>query len=83
MRIFLALAEEGEPFLLEEGFLRGGVGSTEEEWLDRLEQELDNLRGAIDWLSASREGQLVQRLAGALSEFWCGKEHVPRRSSPS
>ena len=42
-----------------------------------MEQELDNLRGAIDWLSASREGQLVQRLAGALSEFWCGKEHVP------
>ena len=67
---FLTLAEEAEPHLREE-MLRGGT-----DWFDRLEREIDNLRGALDWLEGSSEGEAAQRLAGASAEFWCGKEHV-------
>ncbi|HYV02107.1 MAG TPA: adenylate/guanylate cyclase domain-containing protein [Actinomycetota bacterium] len=66
----LSLAEEAEPHLREE-MLRGGT-----DWFDRLEREVDNLRGALDWLEGSSEGEAAQRLAGASAEFWCGKEHV-------
>jgi predicted ATPase/DNA-binding SARP family transcriptional activator/DNA-binding CsgD family transcriptional regulator len=55
---FLALAEEAEP---------GLRGSRQVEWLDRLEQEHDNLRAALAW---SLEEDLGARLAGALSLFW-------------
>jgi predicted ATPase/DNA-binding SARP family transcriptional activator/DNA-binding CsgD family transcriptional regulator len=57
-RFFLALAEEAEP---------GLRGSRQVEWLDRLEQEHDNLRAALAW---SLEEDLGARLAGALSLFW-------------
>jgi predicted ATPase len=67
---FLALAEEAEPHVKE---ALGGGG----EWLDRLDRELDNLRAALESLAASGETEPVLRLAGALSDFWAGKEHVP------
>jgi predicted ATPase/class 3 adenylate cyclase len=73
---FLALAEEAEPYLLEQG----GVADwqlSNADWLDRLELELDNLRAALDWFETSGAGQLAMRLAGAVAEFWCGKDHVP------
>jgi predicted ATPase len=63
---FLALAEQAEPNLL--GYSR--------EWLDRLEQEHDNLRAALDWFEASGETELALRLAGALSRFWDEKGHL-------
>ena len=40
------------------------------EWLDRMEVEHDNLRGALDLLEDLRETQLLLRLAGALWRFW-------------
>ena len=64
---FLSLAEEAEPQL----FAGTGV------WTDRLEREHDNLRAALDYLSASGETQMVLRLAGAVSVFWEMKGHVP------
>ena len=67
---FLAVAEEAEPHV--EEALGGG-----EEWLDRLDRELDNLRAALESLAASGETERVLRLAGALSDFWAGKGHVP------
>jgi non-specific serine/threonine protein kinase len=59
---FLGLAEEAEPHL------RGGERSGE--WVERLEDEQDNLRAALDWLEAVGEWQLGLRLAGDLSQFW-------------
>jgi predicted ATPase/class 3 adenylate cyclase len=40
------------------------------EWLDRMEVEHDNLRGALDLLEDLRETQLLLRLAGALWRLW-------------
>jgi predicted ATPase/class 3 adenylate cyclase len=63
---FLALAEKAEPYARE----------VDPVWLDRLEQEADNLRAALDWVEASGETQLVLRLAGALVDFWGTKGHL-------
>ena len=63
---FLALGEEAELHL------RVYSG----EWIERLEQEHDNLRAALDHLAASGENELVLRLAGALTDFWHHGGHV-------
>ena len=73
---FLELAEEAEPHLLEWGGAADWQPSSGE-WLDRLEREIDNVRAALDWLEDASEGQLAMRLAGAISEFFCGRDHVP------
>jgi tetratricopeptide (TPR) repeat protein len=65
-RYFLAQAEEAEPHLIEYS----------DEWLDRLEREHDNLRAALDHLTATGEGELVQRLTGALARFWDERAHL-------
>jgi predicted ATPase len=65
---FLALAEEVEPHLR---------GPEPDEWAERLERENANLRAALDLYEASTDGQLALRLAGAVDEFWCAKNHVP------
>ena len=56
----VAVAERAEPQL------RG----TPWRWLDQLEREIDNLRAALDHLSASGEHQRQLALAGALWRFW-------------
>ncbi len=72
---FLGLAEEAEPHLL---------GAEQTVWLDRLEEEHDNLRAALDWsLEQTRNAgttgseeqarigwEIAGRVAGALSRFW-------------
>jgi non-specific serine/threonine protein kinase len=63
---FLALAEEAKPNLAEYS----------DEWLDRLQSELDNLRAALDWLEASGASEHVLRLAGALQRFWDERGHL-------
>lgn len=63
---FLALAEEAEPNL------RGSPGV----WLDRLDQEHDNLRAALECFEALGESQLALRLAAALSLFWTTRGHL-------
>jgi len=78
---FLALAEEAEPHLL---------GAEQTGWLDRLEEEHDNLRAALGWSLeqgrqtgiAGSEGQaragweIAGRLASALSRFWVIRCHL-------
>ncbi|MFN8488784.1 MAG: helix-turn-helix domain-containing protein [Caldilineaceae bacterium] len=41
-------------------------------WLDRLEQDHDNLRAALRWLVA-QDAEAAQRLSGALREFWVAR----------
>ena len=62
---FLAVAEEAEPYARE----------VDPVWLDRLEQEADNLRAALDWLESTGETQIVLRLGGALVDFWGTRGH--------
>src|SRR5215218_3400962 len=58
---FLALAEEAEPMLW---------GAEDAAWLDRLEQEHNNMRAALSWAIANQEAELALRLGGALQWFW-------------
>jgi predicted ATPase/DNA-binding CsgD family transcriptional regulator len=67
---YLALAEQAE---LELG------GPQQAVWLDRLEREHDNLRGALQWSLEQGETQssmeMAMRLGGALRLFWWGRGH--------
>ena len=56
----LELAERAEPEL---------KGSHARTWLDALDRELDNMRGAISWWLERRATEPVLRLAGALWAF--------------
>jgi predicted ATPase/DNA-binding CsgD family transcriptional regulator len=74
---FLSLAEEAEPLLR---------GKTQKGWLERLEQEHDNLRAALNWSleraeQAERQAaEYALRLGGSLLHFWvdriCFREGV-------
>jgi predicted ATPase len=57
---YLDLAERAQPELL---------GPQQTAWLDRLEQEHDNLRAALSWL-ALHSPESAARLAGAVWHFW-------------
>jgi predicted ATPase/class 3 adenylate cyclase len=59
---YLELAQKAAPELR---------GAQQAEWLERLEQEHDNLRAALEW-SVAREddGEPALRLAGELGRFW-------------
>ncbi|HYQ83229.1 MAG TPA: tetratricopeptide repeat protein, partial [Rubrobacter sp.] len=58
---FLALAEEAAPMLW---------GAEDAAWLDRLEQEHDNMRAALSWALEREEATLALRVGGALRWFW-------------
>ena len=58
---FLDLAERAGPEL---------IGRGQRTWFLRLEQEHDNLRAALRWLSSQGEYVLALRLATALGYFW-------------
>ncbi len=64
---FLALAELAEPRLesLEQG-----------EWLQRLQEEHENLRRALDWSLLEAEARSGLRLCGALMSFWNTRGHL-------
>jgi predicted ATPase/DNA-binding CsgD family transcriptional regulator len=58
---YLALAEEAEP-----GLIDAGKGW----WLERLQREHENLRGALLWLVEHNEQEAALRLGAALGRFW-------------
>src|SRR5215204_1026539 len=57
----LALAEEAEPRLW---------GPEDSAWLERLEQEHDNMRAALSWAIEHGQAELALRIGGALRWFW-------------
>ncbi len=63
---FLALAEEAEPHL---------QGAKSAEWLNRLEDEHDNLRDALSW-SLKNDVQTGARLAAAIRVLWLSHNHL-------
>jgi predicted ATPase/class 3 adenylate cyclase len=64
---YLALAEEAEPEL---------KGPRQLEWFAHLEEEHDNLRGALSWALERRQVELGLRLRGALVGFWRVRGHI-------
>jgi non-specific serine/threonine protein kinase len=58
---FLDLAERAHLHLM---------AKDQKAWFGRLEQEIDNLRSALDWSETAPEVDLHLRLAGALGRFW-------------
>ena len=63
----LALAEGAEASL---------ESAEQVQWMDRMEQEHDNLRAALEWSkTADGTGELCLRLAGALGSFWEVRGH--------
>jgi non-specific serine/threonine protein kinase len=46
------------------------VGPDQARWLDRLEQEFDNLSAALEWLLTSGRTEDALRTAAGLSRFW-------------
>jgi tetratricopeptide (TPR) repeat protein len=59
---FLVLAEEAE---------RGVEGAQQTVWLERLEEEHDNMRAALSWsLGQVQDAELALRIGAALGEFW-------------
>jgi predicted ATPase/class 3 adenylate cyclase/Tfp pilus assembly protein PilF len=64
---FLELALSAEPHLARPSAVS---------WLERLESEHDNLRGALDWLRSQADGDQALNLAAALWRFWWLRGHV-------
>jgi predicted ATPase/DNA-binding CsgD family transcriptional regulator len=58
---YLSFAEDAERQL---------TGADQKNWLQRLEREQDNVRAALHWAIEHQEGELAQRMAGALQPFW-------------
>jgi predicted ATPase/DNA-binding XRE family transcriptional regulator len=67
LAFFLALAEAAEPHL---------TGAGQVEWLDQLEREHDNLRGALHWALDQCEREAALRLGSALRVFWEVRGHI-------
>ena len=63
----LALAERAE--------IPTWGGPEQAQWLDRLEVELPNLRGALGWLEETGDTEATLRLAGALLGLWFHRGH--------
>jgi predicted ATPase len=71
---YLQLAEEAERYLF---------GAERVPWFNRLEQEHDNLRAALQWLleqadaeEAKQWKEMALRLAAALVHFWASRGYV-------
>ncbi|MDQ5826198.1 MAG: tetratricopeptide repeat protein, partial [Chloroflexota bacterium] len=58
---YLALTERAEPELR---------GPQQVSWLDRLEQEHDNLRSALRWTLDHGKPEIAARIGGGLWHFW-------------
>jgi len=53
------------------------MGSAKREWLDRLEQDHDNLRAALSWTVETRAAEMGMRLGSAIWRFWQMRGYLP------
>ena len=58
---YLRLAEEAAPHLR---------GEQQANWLEKLEQEVENLRAALNWMITHKDVELALRFCGSLWRFW-------------
>ncbi len=65
LKAFIELAEKAEPEIRSFNQLI---------WLDRLDEEIDNLRAALEW-SQERDKELFLQLASAIWRFWDIRGH--------
>jgi tetratricopeptide (TPR) repeat protein len=66
---FVALAEAAEPHIF--------GGDSDRGWIDRLDEENDNLRAALDLCEADeRRAEPALRLAAGLHWFWFARGHL-------
>lgn len=63
---YVGLGEKAEPFL---------QAAQSAEWLDRLEDEHDNVRTAMQW-SLTNDPAMATRMAAALRNFWLLHSHL-------
>jgi predicted ATPase/class 3 adenylate cyclase len=63
---FVGLAEEAEPHL---------IGHRQVEWMDRLEEEHDNLRAALRWAIDGKQVGVALAICGGIGEFWIRRGH--------
>jgi non-specific serine/threonine protein kinase len=64
---FLALAEEAKPNLM---------GVEQAAWLQRLEEEHENLRAGLDWSLEEAGSGAGLRFCGAMQRFWWTRGHL-------
>jgi predicted ATPase/class 3 adenylate cyclase len=64
---FIALARQAQPELF---------GPHRKEWLDRLEEDHDNFRAALEWAVASGNARQAMRLSGSFWRFWQMRGHI-------
>jgi non-specific serine/threonine protein kinase len=55
---------------------RGIWGADQMSWFDRLEDEEDNLRQALEWTIGGSDAEPALRLVGALGRFWQVRRRV-------
>jgi DNA-binding CsgD family transcriptional regulator/tetratricopeptide (TPR) repeat protein len=51
-------------------------GPEESPWLDRLDNELGNMRAALRWLVDDGQAEVALRLSSALARFWYVRGHL-------
>ena len=64
---FVGLTQQAQPHLF---------GPRRKEWLDRLEEDQDNLRAALDWAVASKNARSAMELSAGTWRFWQMRGHL-------
>jgi predicted ATPase/class 3 adenylate cyclase len=67
LQAFIALAQEAQPHLF---------GPRRKEWLDRLEEDHDNFRAALDWAVSSGDARSAMDLSAGVWRFWQMRGHL-------
>src|SRR3984893_16682786 len=66
LKAFITLAEQAQPHLF---------GPRRKEWLDRLEDDNDNFRAALDWAGASGGARSAMGISGGFLGVWGRGRH--------